>query len=238
MPLIQIAVCDDEEGVLRRTEALLRDYDKAELEISSFLGGEALLASGRRFDVILLDIDMPGLSGLATAEQLRRKDQTVKLIYVTNYSDYTIFAFAVHAFAYLLKPLQKEALFHQLNDALLYGRKTQEEPLEFVTREGIRRVCPSEILCFEYQSRQVLLRTAGQCWHLKSKLADVAKSMAAHDFVMPHKSFVVNLYAVQSIHGYDILLSDGSRVPLSQKKSVEFRRSLNRYLAREGEEHR
>ena len=93
------------------------------------------------------------------------------------------------------------------------------------------RVAASQILYFEYLDRQVLLHTTEHLWHLKRKITDVAQNMAAYGFAMPHKSFVVNLHAVQCIHGYEILLTDGSRIPLSQKKSVQFRRELNEYLA-------
>ncbi len=59
--------------------------------------------------------------------------------------------------------------------------------------------------------------------------------MEAYGFAMPHKSFVVNLHAVEKIYGYELTLTDGSRIPLSQKKSVQFRRLLNQYLAEERE---
>ena len=57
--------------------------------------------------------------------------------------------------------------------------------------------------------------------------------MEKYGFCMPHKSFVVNLYQVKSLKGYDITMMDGSVVPLSQKKSVEFREKLSSFLARQ-----
>lgn len=231
--MIRIAVCDDESRVLNRTKEMLLEYQKEELQIELFLSGEELLASKEHYDIILLDIDMGGMNGIETARQIRNRDKTVTLIYVTNYVDYTIFAFAVHAFAYLLKPLQKEALFAQLEEALSYRSTEPEEELEFMTREGIVRLVPKDILYFEYQDRRVLLCAEEKVWHLKDRITDIAKKMEPYGFVMPHKSFVLNLYSVQSIKGYDILLTNGKMVPLSQKKSVEFRKSLNAYLAKE-----
>lgn len=231
--MIRIAVCDDESRVLNRTKEMLLEYQKEELQIELFLSGEELLASKEHYDIILLDIDMGGMNGIETARQIRNRDKTVTLIYVTNYVDYTIFAFAVHAFAYLLKPLQKEALFAQLEEALSYRNIEPEEELEFMTREGIIRLAPKNILYFEYQDRRVLLFAEEKVWHLKDRITDIAGKMEPYGFVMPHKSFVLNLYSVQSIKGYDILLTNGKMVPLSQKKSVEFRKSLNAYLAKE-----
>ena len=229
--MIKIAICDDDEGVCSRTLEMLRNYKKAEVEAEVYLSGEALVASGRKYDILLLDIDMKGMNGIETARRVREADKEVKLIYITNYSDYSIFAFAVHAFAYMLKPLKQEDLFAQLDEALSYGLSAVGQELEFQAKEGIMRVAASQILYFEYLDRQVLLHTTEHLWHLKRKITDVAQNMAAYGFAMPHKSFVVNLHAVQCIHGYEILLTDGSRIPLSQKKSVQFRRELNEYLA-------
>ena len=229
--MVRIAVCDDEKHVLDRTLSLLQEYKRVPIEVDRYESGEALLESAKRYAVILLDIDMQGMNGIETAEQIRKKDRAVKLIYVTNYSDYTIFAFAVHAFAYLLKPLEKEALFAQLDEALDYGIQTPDPVVEFVTKEGVLRVKTTEIVSFEYQNREVLVHTTGKLWHMKKRINEVAEEMRQYDFVMPHKSFVVNLYCVQNIHGYDIHMTDGTVIPLSQKKSVEFRRALNQYLA-------
>ncbi len=231
--MIKIAVCDDDEKILGETLELLRHYKKLPLTADAYTSGEALLAAGKKYDILLLDIDMEGPNGIETARRIREVDKEVKLIYVTNYSDYTIFAFGVHAFAYLLKPLKAEELFAQLDEALAYGLAGPEPELEFLAKEGIVHIVPSRILCFEYLSRQVLMYTEERVWHLKRQITELAREMEGYGFAMPHKSFVVNLYAVQRIHRYEITLTDGRIIPLSQKKSAGFRRALNEYLAGE-----
>ena len=231
--MIKIAVCDDDEKILGETLELLRHYKKLPLTADAYTSGEALLAAGKKYDILLLDIDMEGPDGIETARRIREVDKEVKLIYVPNYSAYTIFAFGVHAFAYLLKPLKAEELFAQLDEALAYGLAGPEPELEFLAKEGIVHIVPSRILCFEYLSRQVLMYTEERVWHLKRQITELAREMESYGFAMPHKSFVVNLYAVQRIHGYEITLTDGRIIPLSQKKSAGFRRALNEYLAGE-----
>lgn len=235
--MLRIAICDDEGCIVAHIEELLKEYKKEPLVTDAYGSGEELLAAlfqeGREYDLILLDVDMQGMDGIETARRIRKWDKRVKLIYITNYSDYTIFAFAVHAFAYLLKPVNKQELFAQLDEVRIYGEREPERELEFITKEGIIHLKPSQITCFEYQDRNVLICTKDSVWHQKGKIMEAAERMKEYDFVMPHKSFVVNLYAVQSIRGYDINLTDGRVIPLSQKKSAEFRRLLNRYLAGE-----
>lgn len=228
--MLKIAVCDDEEPVLLQTKKMLLEY-KQKCEVDLYQSGEDLLTASEQYDMILLDIDMNGMNGIETAKKIREKDKKVQLLYVTNYSDYTIFAFAVHAFAYLLKPLNKKDLFAQLDEALSYGIGKEEAVLDFETTDGVIHLKPSEIIYFEYQSREVILKSDKKSWHLKMKISEIADRMKAYDCEMPHKSFVVNLGAVVSVRGYDLHMSDGSCLPLSQKKSVAFRKELNEYLA-------
>lgn len=229
--VIRIAVCDDEESSLHVIAEMLKKYHTVPVTASFFQSGEALLEAVENFDIILLDIDMQGINGLETAKRIRSRDKKVKLFYITSYSDYTIFAFEVHAFAYLLKPLDETEFFSQLDEAVDYGIEKQEHALEFHAKEGIMRLKPSEIIFFEYANREVILHSIRGIGHLKMRMGDVADKMKLYDFAMPHKSFLVNLYAVTGIHGYDILLTDKTIIPLSQKKSAEFRRQLNAYFA-------
>ena len=131
MRTIRIAVCDDDERERKKLLCLLEQYPGARLLAEEYSSGEALLAAGKKYDILLLDIDMEGLDGIETARRIREADKEVRLIYVTNYRDYTIFAFAVHAFAYLLKPVEQEELFAQLDEVCAYGLARSWPELEF-----------------------------------------------------------------------------------------------------------
>lgn len=231
--MIRIAICDDEVTTLHQTKKYLTDYPGTEFIIDEFTSGEALLAAMDEYEIILLDIDMKGMNGIETAKRIRLRDKKVKLIYITNYSDYTTFAFAVHAFAYLQKPLTKRELYKQLDEVFEYMWAPELTLLEFHTEEGIIRIPPTEILYFEYLNRRVYLKTLNTVYILKRRITDLAGELKGKGFSMPHKSFVVNLYAVKNIKGYDIYLTDNTRIPLSQKKSQEFRCALNCYLSEE-----
>ena len=231
--MIKIAICDDEITVLNKVKTIIDDYKKFSIEVSVYSSGEELLDSYFYYDIIILDIDMKGINGIDTAKKIRDKDKRVKIIYLTNYTDYTIFAFNVHAFAYLLKPIDKEELFKQLDEALAYKFDVEGNELEFLTLEGIKRLNIKDILYFEYQNRIVKMITSLGTYSLKKKITDVNVEMEPYNFSMPHKSFVVNLYCVKAIKGYDVLMTDETLIPLSQKKSTEFRKKLNCYLSEE-----
>lgn len=231
--LKKIAICDDDVTTLHQLKKYIEKYP-IKLSIDLFQSGEALLKRKEFYEIILLDIDMKGVNGLEAAKRIREYDKTVKIIYITNYSDYTVFAFGVHAFAYLLKPVKEEQLYQQLDEAFEYMKQPKEEILEFMTEEGIVRTELHDILYFEYHERKVFLQTRDKRYSMKRKITELAAVLKEKGFVMPHKSFIVNLYAVRQIKGYDLFLIDDTRIPLSQKKSCEFRKALNCYLSEGG----
>ena len=229
--MMKVAICDDEQAVINDVAACVRNYKKEIFEIQTFQSGESLVASAEAFDIIILDIDMGGMNGIETAKSIRAKDKKVKIIYLTSYTDYTIFAFAVHAFAYLMKPVSESELHKQFDEAIAYRFNLEESKIEFQTMQGILRIRLSEILYFEYQNRLVSTVTTTEPFLLKKKITDILHEMEEYHFTMPHKSFVVNLYHVKAIRGNDILLSNDQRIPLSQKKAAQFRKQLNCYLS-------
>lgn len=232
---MKIAVCDDEKFILHKLEQILREYPGEPVQAVFFESGEELLESDENYDVMILDIDMEPMNGIQTAEHVRKRDRKVRIIYLTNYTDYSLFAFRVHAFAYILKnkdwkQVQKE-IYKQLDEVTFYLEKEPAQKLEFLTEQGHIILPCRDIFYFEYQNRKVRMVTGQGEYDLKKKIADVASEMKKWDFGVPHKSFVVNLYQIRSIKGNDLCLSDGTLLPLSGKKAAGFRKELNRYLA-------
>lgn len=234
--MINTAVCDDDTSMLQKAGRILEEYKGMSLQVSVFQSGEELLASGETFDLIFLDIDMQGISGIETARRLREKDKKVRIIYLTNYTDYSMLALTVHAFAYLMKTQEEEALrkqiYEQLNEVSEYMEIERSDELEFVTAEGIMRFAVKEILYFEYQNRMIKLVTEMGCHTVRQKITVIAEAMEEYGFAVPHKSFCVNLYQVRAIKGADVIMTDYTRIPLSQKKAAVFRRRMNIYLGR------
>ena len=107
--MLNIAICDDSREDRKRLRKFLEETGFL-VSIQEFESGEALLRLEETFPVIFLDIDMKGISGIETARLLRKKDKKAKIIYVTAYDDFREYAFSVHAFAYLVKPLDGEKI--------------------------------------------------------------------------------------------------------------------------------
>lgn len=229
--MLEIAICDDDKIIIEKIKECINNYKKDTCAVNTYSSGEQLLKERKRFDIIFLDIDMTGINGIETAKKIRKYDKVVKIIYVTSYTDYQNLAFSVHAFGYLNKPIREGQIHYQLDEVLSYSEEEKdEEIIEFITLDGVARISTNEVYFFEYENRKVKMVTKNAIYILKDKITTLAEKMEEYGFVMPHKSFTVNLLYVKAIKGYDIYMIDGTIIPLSQKKSADFRNKFNMFL--------
>ncbi len=230
---MRIAVCDDDETAVSFLRELIESYPKQKLNADGYSSGEDLLRTGNIYDLIFLDIDMKGIDGIETARRIRIHDRKVKIVYVTSYKEYAGKAFSVHAFGYLLKPVKQEKIWKQIEDALLWQEEEAPEvkQVEFTAVEGLVRLPVDMIYYFEYQNRRIYMKAKDTTYEMRGKISDIAGRMEEYGFSVPHKSFVVNLYHVKNIKGYEILMMNGEWIPLSQKQAVQFKEKLSLYLA-------
>ena len=243
--MLQIAICDDDSRIRRFLQKTIVESGIL-CVVDEFSDGVNLLEgytqwadsdesspSGHGgYDILFLDIDMPKMNGIEAAKRIRTMDRRVKIIYVTGYQDYMGKSFEVHPFSFLLKPVKKEEIVRQIREALLYSREEEREVLlRLKTTEGVEEFTASDIYYLEYQSRKLRFVTKQGESLVRGKISEYLEKLEPYGFASPHKSFAVNLGHVKSIRGYDIIMMNGERIPLSQKRSVEFRGLLGKYQA-------
>lgn len=102
--------------------------------------------------------------------------------------------------------------------------------VEFLTEQGLKTIAISRILFFEYCNRKIRIKTQNMEYYCDDTLHSILSLVSGYSFVSPHKSFIVNMRHIKSIKGYSIVMSDDSIVPLSQKKSRDFRIGYKVYL--------
>lgn len=227
--MIKIAICDDEKEV---TQSLQKQIQAGweDCIVTCYTDGSHLLPEIATYDLLFLDIDMPDMDGITLGKKIREQNQKCALVYVTSYEDYRSMAFGVHAFDYLEKPVQPEAIHRVVQEFMQYYQREKVVPeCVFETREGIFKIAQEAITYIEFAGRKCHVHTEKQELLVPCSLVQI-KEQLSDCFVMPHKSFYVNLQKVQLVKGYCITLTSGEELPLSQKKSVQFRKELNAYL--------
>ena len=225
---MRIALCDDQPHQLENLRSMILAWDGAEVSVSSYDNGDALLQAhgAAPFDIIFLDILMPLLSGMETARELRQSDRTVKLVFLTSSADFAVEAFTVKASNYLLKPVEPEKLYNCL------------EELDQELRASARKICVkgshalhqipvADIEYIESQNKRILFVLSGGETILSGEpLYAYEEKLTLEDgFFKCSRSFIVNIHRIDTFTPKEIRTRSGARIPISRSCHREFEKA-------------
>ena len=143
--MIRVAIVEDdaaEQARIREYLAWLSQRENIPLEAEHFASGLAFVMSGMKgFDIVLMDIDMPGMNGMETARALRKVDAAVILIFVTNMAQFAISGYEVDATDFILKPVNKYSFAIKIKRAVARTAKKNDDTLQ-IKRDGTLYLVP------------------------------------------------------------------------------------------------
>lgn len=237
---MKIGICDDEKEIRELLwEKVRKLYPEA--DISLYGSGDEVLA-GETPEILLLDIQMQGKSGMDTAAELRRRDNGMILIFVSAMDDYVFQAFDVGAFHYLVKPFSDEKFSEVLHRAVEQYRKirAQESVRErkekanvLITTGGQHiTVNVDDIVYAEVFDRKVIIHTMDADIEYYGKLKELEEK-AGEGFYRTHRAYLVNFAYIQRYDVKTVYLEKGQAL-MAKQQFKEFVRSYHRYHQRGG----
>ncbi|MCM1193067.1 MAG: LytTR family DNA-binding domain-containing protein [Butyrivibrio sp.] len=232
---MRIAICDDEKEICSQLKRMVLKQ-RADCEVCLFDSGKQLLQSRQRFSVILMDIQMEGMSGIETAKALRMKDENAVLIFVTALKEYVFDAFDVSAFHYLLKPVSDEKFSRVFESACREAERRQQEAEEqifFRTRTRSFTLLKKDILYVESRGRKVDIHTVKECVTVYGTMNGMQEQLGGN-FYRCHRGYLVNLTHVAEYEPDKILLGSGETVFMARDKYGEFVKAYMRFLEKGG----
>lgn len=226
-----IAICDDEKVFREELKSLLFAY-KAEhrlhIDVYEYPTGEALLNSRKAFDMIFLDYLMPGLNGMAVAREFRRRNITCSIVFVTAYSQFMQEAFEVQAYRFYTKPLYQEQVFALMNTFIRNLKLLA--PIIVVNDNEQKVVNAKDVLYLEADGKYCIIRTVQNTYRSSKTLAQVHALLPQHCFYRSHKSYVVNLYSIDSYTKNVITLTNGENALIGRSKLADFKRTYCQFI--------
>ena len=213
----RIAICDDMEEDVKYISSMVNMWAEKEsitVAIETFPSAESFLfryAEQKAFDILLLDIEMPSMSGIELAKRIRKENDAVQIIFITGYTDYIAEGYEVFALHYLVKPLSETKLFEVLNRAVLKIRKNEKALFLSLAGEMVR-IPIYEIKYLEVQQNYVTVHSKKD-YTVKKTLGEFERELDERFYRMG-RSFIVNRSFIDKITKTDVFLSDGSVIPL------------------------
>lgn len=240
-PLALLIVDDEPLARLRLRQVL--EGDATAVVAGEAADATAALAwlSHHACDVVLLDIALPGKSGLKLADELRRQPRPPHVIFLTAHPEHALQAFELEALDYLTKPVRRE----RLQAALLRARRRAEQPADsnrptlIVSDRGrVLRLLIADLICLKAEQKYVLIVTRGGQWLVDDALTDLEQRLGAA-VVRVHRNALAAVAAVTALEpaagaghggdgaeGWSVRLADGERLAVSRRQLGAVRAAL------------
>lgn len=232
---MKIYACDDDAKILEDICKKVREC-APQNEIEGFTSGTKLLEMLEKepCDLLLLDIDMPDISGMDIAKRLNivknaETNKKMLLVFVTSHDELVYESFQYHPFGFIRKHYFDDEIKKVLKDCEMEFHKNAKN---FCFRsEGMdTRILLSEIKYFEADSNYLKIYADGGEYRFRSTMAAVENSLGQQGFIRIHKGFLVNQAAVKSINSEVANLIDGTVLPMGKTYVDDAKDKLMRYM--------
>lgn len=241
--MIRAAFCDDDINALNELGVLLDQYCRErsrEIARTAFSSPVELLAEierGARFDILFLDVLMPGHNGIETAAEIRDYDANVKIVFLTASPEFAVQSYAVRAYFYQLKPLRAENFFQVMDRALEECRQEQESSLILRCGGALTRIELGRLEFCEVFHRTLLFHlSSGKVLESTGSLDELDRQLASCGrFLRVHRSYMINLDYVRNISSQAVTMTSLTEIPIPRRKYNEIKDAFLAYAFQNGQ---
>lgn len=182
------------------------------------------------YDMVLMDIEMPYITGLEAAEQLRALDPKVPLVFVTSYAQYAPRGYEVNASGYLVKPVSYFSFYTLMDKVLRVSARDRDMELLIHARDGVKVLPHSEIIYIEISGHSLKYVTERGIFEASGSFTALESTLPSGSFVRASNSFLVHLKFVRGTSGNSVYVEGGTEIPISRARKKEFMIRLMRYF--------
>lgn len=236
---MKIAVIEDEKShrdlLLHYLEEWREETDRA-IVMEAFGTAESFwfrYEERRDFDVLFLDIRMPGMDGVELAKKVRALDGDIEIVFTTGISDYLEEGYEVEAMHYLIKPLSAEKVRQCLEKAL--GRRRQERFVTLHTAEETLKISEESIDYVEARGRGCCIGRVREAdaLEVRESLSELEALLDKGEFLKCHRSYLCRIGNIRRIGREDILFDDGKSIPVSRRLGRQVNQRFIAYFRRD-----
>lgn len=231
---MKIVIVDDEK---KETDLISGYIDKISAKIGEMIVKEVYHSPARFLDeynydadLIFLDVEMPGLNGIEAARELRRKDQNVVIMFITNMAQYAICGYEVEAVDYILKPVSYQDFALKMQKAMRYILQNKDTRLTLTTTDGTKIVGVSDVFFVEVNRHYLIYHTVIGEMTVRGTMKEAEELLKPYHFVRCNHSFLVNLKYVEAVNGVELKCADHTLL-ISRNKKTEFMYEFTRYIS-------
>lgn len=231
--MIKVAIVEDnsnERERIRECLAFLTEREGIAFDVTEFPTGAAFIGNYvSEYDIVFMDIEMPGMDGMEAARALRKMDPSVILIFVTNMAQYAISGYEVEALDFILKPINRYSFAMKVKRAVARTTKRKDEYISIRSGGETYRVRIADIRYLDMVDHHTIYHTVEGDYSEYITLKDACRKIDREYFVYCNRSYLVNLRYVKSVRR-DTVTVGTEELIISRPQKKAFLTALSDYM--------
>ncbi len=234
--MIHIAIVEDDLKYMQQLAGYVKRYNEENnevIDIKTFPdGGDIVYNYKAVYDIIFLDIQMKIMDGMKAAQNIRKMDESVILIFITNMAQYAIQGYSVNAMDFVLKPVNYSAFSEELSKAIRRLKERTRSHLTIKQEEGMIRLDVNAVTYIECQGHKIMIHTKNDTYNTIGTMKSMEQQMMKYKFSRCNNCYLVNLRHVESILQNTVTVA-GKKLQISRPRKKVFMDALADYVGGE-----
>ena len=234
--VIKIAICDDEEKAVALHERIVKVCLQSQgigYEITTYTQSRNLLCDitddGFFYDLILLDIEMPGISGMEIPQQIKNFLPNVRIIFVTSHTEYAIDAFELSIFRYVPKNNLEVKLTAAVTDAAKLIELEAGQEYTIQTTNRMEKIPYKDIFYIQRDGKNASIVSSAGTAKVRKSLQQVFDELSTPEVIFIDRGCIVNIIQIMKISDGMAVLKNGEQLPISRSHLQEVKQKINQF---------
>lgn len=234
---MRVALCDDDNNQISHIEKILKEYRTPAgdlLFIDTYNNAIDLISAmkSKKYDALLLDVIMPGFSGMDAARDIRLENMNIPIVFLTTSPEFAVESYRVHAFDYLIKPINHGDLYRTLNHIFALKRGVEKEVLTVTSSKGVDAIPFEQLEFVEISNRMLYFYILdGTKKEVGGRLSDYEDILLKRsNFLKVHRSYLINMDNMKSYDKKVFISVTGKEIPVARTMSKEVQAAYMGYL--------
>lgn len=232
--MIQLAIVEDEDSYAAQLTEYINRFQSESgnyFKVTRFSDGDEITNGYKgQFDIILMDIEMKLMDGMTAAEEIRKLDSDVVIMFITNMTNYAIRGYQVDAMDYVLKPVSYFAFSQKLGRAVGKIKKPTSKIITVDMPSGVKKLDIDNIFYIESEGHNLNFYTTGGEFTIRAKIGDFEEQLSGYNFFRSNKGYLVNLKFVDGVENGSCIIA-GKKLLISRSRKNDFMSALTDYMA-------
>lgn len=234
--IFRVAIVEDSIEEAAEIKSMLERFGKSskeEFDTVHYPSAMEFLSQRGVFDLIFMDIKMPGINGMEAAEMLRVFDENVPLVFVTSLARLAAKGYAVNAADFIVKPVSYLDFSRSMARVLRLMRRRAGLRVAIPTSNGLRVVSVSSVIYFDIQRHYLSYHLeGGETLRVRKTMQDAVKDFPSEWFVRISSSCTVNMGHIGLVRKDHLVMTDGTELYFSRPKKSAALATIAQFLGR------